>query len=303
MSIKVKNLTKRYGEQRAIDSISFSVEKGKICGFLGPNGAGKTTTMKILSCFTTPTDGEAYVAGHNVEKDPFAVRQALGYLPEHNPLYQNMYVREYLKFVADLYRIGNKRNRIDEMIELTGLTRERHKPIRALSKGYRQRVGLAQAMIHDPEVLVLDEPTSGLDPNQLVEIRQLIQELGRNKTVLFSSHIMQEVEAICDRILIVNKGLLVADDTKDVLKQKIQGRTGIHIEFEKPVDIALLQNIDRVVKVEKTDHSRYLIWSDEDVRRDVFQFAAAKGIVLLEMKKADRTVESVFQQLTINEVK
>jgi ABC-2 type transport system ATP-binding protein len=302
MSIKVEQLTKNYGDQAAVDSLNFEVAKGQICGFLGPNGAGKTTTMKILSCFTIPSSGHAYVAGYDVEKDPYAVRMALGYLPEHNPLYRNMYVKEYLHFIGRLFKLKNRSARVADMIEMTGLTREQHKPINALSKGYRQRVGLAQAMIHDPEVLILDEPTSGLDPNQLADIRQLILQLGSNKTVLFSSHIMQEVEAICDRIIIINQGKLVADETKDVLKQRIQGSQQIDVMFEKAPLKADLEKINGVVRVDRINNRQYSIWSDQerDMRKDLFLYASQNGYIILEMKKSDVSVESVFQQLTAN---
>ena len=211
MSVKVQSLTKIYGQQLAIDAVSFEAKRGEILGFLGPNGAGKTTTMKIITAFLPQSSGSAEVCGFDTAADPMAVRQRIGYLPEHNPLYREMYVREYLGFIAGIHKVAKPRQRIAEMIELTGLGIEQNKPISALSKGYRQRVGLAQAMIHDPEVLILDEPTTGLDPNQLAEIRALIRRLGQEKTVIFSTHIMQEVQAICDRVLIINKGRIVAD--------------------------------------------------------------------------------------------
>lgn len=300
MSIRVIDLTKKYGEQAAVDQLSFEVKKGQICGFLGPNGAGKTTTMKMLSCFTVPTSGEAYVADYNVEKNAFDVQRKLGYLPEHNPLYKNMYVREYLHFVAQLHKIKNIKSRVDEMIEVTGLTREQNKHIRALSKGYRQRVGLAQAMIHDPEVLILDEPTSGLDPNQLADIRQLIQELGKDKTVLFSSHIMQEIEAICDRIIIIDRGKLVADESKDVLKQRALGQLQIDLEFEAEVPYPALAAVEGVNRVDKKSNRQFTVWADESgaAQRELFLFAAQQGHIILEMKKSEVSVESIFQQLT-----
>ncbi len=302
MSIKVEQLSKVYGDQYALDQVNFEVQKGQICGFLGPNGAGKTTTMKILSCFTTPSSGSAYVAGFDVEKEPFAVRKALGYLPEHNPLYRNMYVKEYLHFVARLFHLKNRAGRVKEMIEQTGLSREQHKPISALSKGYRQRVGLAQALIHDPEVLILDEPTSGLDPNQLAEIRHLILHMGKDKTVLFSSHIMQEVEAICDRIIIINEGKLVADASKEELKHKLQGRQRVDVMFEKAPSKAQLEKINGVIRAELIDNQQVSIWSDHevDVRKHLFLFASSNNHIILEMKKADVSVESIFQQLTAN---
>jgi len=302
MSVVVSNITKRYGDQLAVDDFSFEVHKGQICGFLGPNGAGKTTTMKMLSCFTTPTSGTASVAGFDIQKDPFEVRRKLGYLPEHNPLYKNMYVKEYLNFVARLFHVKNTSQRVDEMIEMTGLQREQHKHISSLSKGYRQRVGLAQAMIHDPEVLILDEPTSGLDPNQLADIRQLIKRLGENKTVLFSSHIMQEIEAICDRIIIINQGKLVADDTKDVLKERLQGNFCAHVTYEKGPVASTLKKITGVGRVEKIGDHSFTLFSDaaHDIRKDIFKHAVENNLIILSMTKSDVSVESIFQQLTTN---
>jgi ABC-2 type transport system ATP-binding protein len=218
MSIQVKSLTKTYGNQNAIDSISFSAEAGRVLGFLGPNGAGKSTTMKVLTCFLPQTSGSAAVCGFDVSTNPLEVRKNIGYLPEHNPLYLDMYVKEALGFMADIYQVSDKQQRIKEVIELTGLGDEQKKKISALSKGYRQRVGLAQAIIHDPKVLILDEPTTGLDPNQIIGIRNLVKELGKSKTVIFSTHIMQEVEAICDDVIIIDKGKIVANDTLNVLK-------------------------------------------------------------------------------------
>jgi ABC-2 type transport system ATP-binding protein len=220
MSIRVNKVTKLYGEQKALDEVSFSIEPGQIVGLLGPNGAGKSTMMKILTCFIPPSSGEASVNGYDVMEDAMAVKRIVGYLPEHNPLYREMYVKEYLEFAGGIYHLKNLNSRIEEMIELTGLKDEQHKKIEALSKGYRQRVGLAQALIHDPDVLILDEPTSGLDPNQLVEIRNLIKEIGRTKTVMLSTHIMQEVEAVCQRVIIIHKGKIVADDLLDDLQKQ-----------------------------------------------------------------------------------
>ena len=300
MSVKAENLTKVFGIQRAVDDLSFSIQKGEVCGFLGPNGAGKTTTMKMLSCFTTPTSGHAKVGGFDVEKNPLEVRRILGYLPEHNPLYKNMYVREYLHFVGQLFRLSKIKNRVSEMIEFTGLEREQHKRIGMLSKGYRQRVGLAQAMIHDPEVLILDEPTSGLDPNQLADIRKLIRDFGKNKTVLFSSHIMQEVEAICDRIIIIDKGKLIADASKDELKQKIQGRQKVELLFENAPSTEEMKDLPGVIRLEKAGDNEIIVWCMDSIRtrKEIFQFAVQNNYIILEMKHADVSVESVFQQLT-----
>jgi len=225
MSISVTNLTKVYGSQKAVDAISFSAEPGKILGFLGPNGAGKSTTMKMLTCFIPQTSGEATVSGFNISNQTLEVRRNIGYLPENNPLYQDLYVKESLGFTADVHKIGNKKKRIDEVIGLVGLGNEQHKKIGQLSKGYRQRVGLAQAILHDPKVLILDEPTSGLDPNQLIDIRKLILELGKDKTVVLSTHIMQEVEAVCNQVIIINKGRIVADDSLQQLREKQGGKS------------------------------------------------------------------------------
>ncbi|MDR2409883.1 MAG: ATP-binding cassette domain-containing protein [Bacteroidales bacterium] len=220
MSIKVVNVTKLYGSQKALDKVSFSVDKGEIVGLLGPNGAGKSTIMKIITCYKSQTSGDVQICNYDVLKNSIEVRKRIGYLPEHNPLYLDMYVKESLEFVGGVYKVSNLKKRIATMIEMTGLEREQHKKLGALSRGYRQRVGLAHALIHDPEVLILDEPTSGLDPNQLIEIRNLIKEIGKTKTVLFSTHIMQEVEAICDRAIIIDKGIIKADDTlSNMLKQ------------------------------------------------------------------------------------
>ena len=237
MAIDVQQLSKHYGEQKAVDEVSFSVGKGEVVGFLGPNGAGKSTTMKILAGFIPQTSGKATVCGFDVETESLEVRRRIGYLPEHNPLYLDMYVREYLEFVARLYGLKGRKATIAQMIDRTGLTPEQHKKIRQLSKGYRQRVGLAQALLHDPEVLILDEPTSGLDPNQLADIRRLIQDLGEEKTVILSTHIMQEVQAICNRVVIINKGRLVADDRTEELANLAQGEFLFSVEFkgERPM--------------------------------------------------------------------
>lgn len=300
MSVKVENLTKIYGTQRAVNDVSFTADKGEILGFLGPNGAGKTTTMKILTCFIPQTEGKAEVCGFDVQKDSMEVRRRIGYLPEHNPLYKDMYVREYLEFVAGLHGIKNKRKRVDEMVEMTGLTRERNKPIGALSKGYRQRVGLSQALMHNPEVLILDEPTSGLDPNQLVEIRSLIKQIGQERTVIFSTHIMQEVQALCDRVLIINKGNLVANDKIDTLQARVTGESVITVEFAETTSKKKLASLKEVKKVELTD-GKFQIFTDadKDIRRDVFRFAVDNNLTLLEMRKEVFSVEDVFRKLTL----
>jgi ABC-2 type transport system ATP-binding protein len=300
MSVIVSNLTKNYGNQKAIDSISFEAKKGEALGFLGPNGAGKSTTMKILTCFIPQSEGKAEVCGIDVVKDAIGVRRLIGYLPEHNPLHKEMYVREYLEFVASIYKIQNKRKRINELVEMTGLGLEQHKQIGQLSKGYRQRVGLAQAMMHDPEVLILDEPTSGLDPNQLVEIRRLIKDLAKEKTVIFSTHIMQEVQAICDRVIIINRGQIVADDNITSLQNQVVGESVLTVEFSQSVNAAQLTKINKVLQIKDLGNKRYQIHAglQDDIRADVFRFAVENNLLLLEMHKEISSVEDVFQKLT-----
>jgi ABC-2 type transport system ATP-binding protein len=302
MSVKVSNLVKTYGSQQAVNDISFEVKKGEILGFLGPNGAGKTTTMKIISCFIPQTEGNVEVCGYDVKEKSEDVRRNIGYLPEHNPLYKDMYVREYLDFVASTYQLANKKSRIDDMIDLTGLGVEAHKPIGALSKGYRQRVGLAQAMIHDPQVLILDEPTSGLDPNQLVEIRQVIKNLGKEKVLIFSTHIMQEVQAICDRVLIINKGNLVANSNIEDLQDLVVGENIVFVEFSSSVEVAKLKKIKGVTQVEQLSDKHFQLKSSSksDIRSEIFQFTVANQLILLGMQKEESSVEKVFQQLTKN---
>ena len=300
MSIQVSNITKQFGAQKALDSISFEVNKGQIVGFLGPNGAGKSTMMKILTCFIPQTSGTAKVSGFDVTEDTIDVRKRIGYLPEHNPLYLEMYVREYLDFVAGLYKLNNKSKRINEMIELTGLQVEQKKRIGALSKGYRQRVGLAQAMIHDPEVLILDEPTSGLDPNQLAEIRSVIKEAGREKTVMLSTHIMQEVEAICDRVIIINRGVIVANETTGVLQSMSQTGDAIIIEFDKDVQEKQIRSLPGVSHAERLGGNQWRITGkgDADIRAILFKWAVDNGLSVLTMQKQEQKLEDIFQQLT-----
>lgn len=299
MSVVVENITKLYGDQKALDNLSFEVQKGEILGFLGPNGAGKTTTMKILSCFIPQSSGEAFVEGFDVNKKPMEVKKCLGYLPEHNPLYKDMYVREYLNMVARLHKIRKPKIRIEELIETTGLSLEANKKINSLSKGYRQRVGLAQAIIHDPKVLILDEPTSGLDPNQLIEIRQLIRNLGQDKIVIFSSHIMQEVEALCDRVLILNHGKLVADDRIENLANRISGSACLKVSFEKPIDEAYFdshQNIDSWVKNQNVYQINFS--ESKNMSADIFDFAVKHSNRITFLQEEDASVEEVFQRLT-----
>lgn len=298
MSIEVKNLFKYYGEQAAVRDVSFSVKKGEIVAFLGPNGAGKSTTMKIMTGFIPASEGEVYICGKKVDIDGLETRQIIGYLPENNPLYTDMYVREYLEFVGRIYKIKNLKARVSEMITAVGLEVEQHKKIGMLSKGYRQRVGLAQAIIHDPEVLILDEPTTGLDPNQLVEIRELIRNIGKEKTVLLSTHIMQEVEAICDRVIIISKGQIVADDKASALQQEIEHQT-VYVEFDTAVSKALLSKIPGVQQVEALDGGWLLGTSaTEDLRKEVAMFAQQQGWLVLAMRIEQKTLEEVFKELT-----
>ena len=300
MSVKVEDLTKVYGQQHAVDNISFEVQSGQILGFLGPNGAGKSTTMKMITCFIPPTRGKIEVCGLDVSTEPMAVRKKIGYLPEHNPLYLDMYVKEYLHFVAGLHKLSNKNKIIADKIEMVGLSLEQNKKIGNLSKGYRQRVGLAQALIHDPDVLILDEPTSGLDPNQLVEIRNLIKTVGQEKTVILSTHIMQEVQAMCDRVIIINQGQLVADDPIEKLSARIAGESIITVGFQKEVPIKALEQLPGVQKVEPLAQAKYHIFakSKVDVREDLFKLAVKNQWVILELMKDTLSVEDVFHKLT-----
>ena len=298
MSIEVKNLFKYYGEQAAVRDVSFSVNKGEIVAFLGPNGAGKSTTMKIMTGYIPASSGEVYIGGIKVDIDELKTRQIIGYLPENNPLYVDMYVREYLEFVGRIYKVKNLKSRVAEMVHAVGLDVEQNKKIGALSKGYRQRVGLAQAIIHDPEVLILDEPTTGLDPNQLVEIRELIRQIGKQKTVLLSTHIMQEVEAICDRVIILSKGQIVADDKAKTLQQEFEHQT-VYVEFDAPVTKAQLTKIPNVSKVEALEKG-WLIESvsPEDLRKSLVQYAQAQNWLILTLNIEQKSLEEVFKELT-----
>lgn len=298
MSIEVNNLFKYYGDQAAVKGISFSVAKGEILGFLGPNGAGKSTTMKVLTGFIPASSGEVKVCGMPVDVDSLKTRQVIGYLPEHNPLYLDMYVREYLEFVGKIYKVPKLKARVEEMIKAVGLEVEQNKKIGALSKGYRQRVGLAAAIIHDPQVLILDEPTSGLDPNQLVEIRELIKTIGKSKTVMLSTHIMQEVEAICDRVIIINKGEIVADDKASELQADLSHQT-VYVEFEGSVTKASLNKIPSVRKVEKVNNGWLLESTDDvDLRKVIAQHAQQNNWLILTLKTEEKTLEEVFKELT-----
>lgn len=302
MSIKAKELVKYYGTQKALDNVSFEVKPGEIVGFIGPNGAGKTTAMKILTGYMMPNSGEAWINGKNALQETLEIRNDIGYLPEHNPLYTQMYIKEYLEYVAGLYNLGRQtEQRIHEVIELTGLNKEKTKKISTLSKGYRQRVGLAQAIIHDPGVLILDEPTTGLDPNQIAEIRSLISRLGEKKTVLLSTHIMQEVEAICDRIIVINNGRIVADDKVENISSRLEeNKQTVQVEFNREVEEDTLSVIEGVNRVRKIDEKNWLLESmdEADVRQRIFDFAVQAGLSVLSMQKKEKSLEEVFQDLT-----
>ena len=303
MSIVLKDLTKTYGSQRALDNISFSIDSGEIVGFLGPNGAGKSTTMKILCGYIPQTSGLAQIMGMEVSKYPISVKKRVGYLPELNPLYPDMYVAEYLKFISDIHKIKGSKEAIERVIESTGLSLERKKKIGQLSKGYKQRVGLAQALLNDPEVLILDEPTSGLDPNQVTEIRKLILSLGKDKTILLSSHIMQEVEAMCSRVIIINKGKIVADDKVEVVKQTLSKKKSTTIvKFRSDINVKKLRAKSGVSEVIASEGSTYRVVaeSDIDLPELLFNFAIESKIIILEQKEEVESLESVFQQLTKN---
>src|SRR5690554_104550 len=300
MSIEVRGITKKYGSQVALNNISFSVKKGEIVGFLGPNGAGKSTLMKILTTYLSSDSRSAWVGGNDIVQNSDKVQFITGYLPEHNPLYLDMYIREYLSFNASVYKV--KKSRVEEVIQLTGLTPESHKKIGQLSKGYRQRVGLANALLHNPEVLILDEPTTGLDPNQLVEIRQLIKNIGKDKTVFLSTHIMQEVEAICDRVIIINKGNIVADaklsDLKDSSKQIVE------VEFDLRIEEQFLQGLPNLVSYENTFD---FIWeltfdTQKDMRPAIFDLAHDNGLKILQLNHKNKNLETIFRELTKSEI-
>jgi len=301
MSIEVKQVTKLYGKQKALDNISFEIKTGDVVGFLGPNGAGKSTMMKIITGFIPPSNGEVFVEGLDSVAHSMEVRNLIGYLPENNPLYLDMYIKEYLDFVAGIYKLKNKSQRVSEMIGITGLEIEKHKKIGALSKGYRQRVGLAQALIHDPKVLILDEPTSGLDPNQIIEIRNLISDIGKEKTIMLSTHIMQEVEAICDKIIILNNGQIVAnDETQNIQQQSQNAAQVVLVEFNKDPNSNELLAIPNITNVKRIKENHWVLEAStqKDVREDIFKFAVANGYSVLSMQKKEKSLEEVFQKLT-----
>ncbi|MGO4817890.1 gliding motility-associated ABC transporter ATP-binding subunit GldA [Flavobacterium sp. W22_SRS_FP1] len=297
MSLEVKNISKSYGAQKALDNISFSIKKGEIVGFLGPNGAGKSTLMKILTTYIHPDEGSASVNGYDITSEQKAVQLSIGYLPEHNPLYLDLYVREYLAFNADVYKVP--KSHLEEVIQLTGLSAESHKKIGALSKGYRQRVGLANALLHNPDVLILDEPTTGLDPNQLTEIRNVIKNVGKNKTVFLSTHIMQEVEAICDRVIIINNGKIVADKKLDNLISENKEQV-IEVEFDYKIEEQAVAKIENLTSYKNTHD---MIWeltftTDKDMRPTVFDFATANSLKTLQLNQKNKNLEAIFREIT-----
>jgi ABC-2 type transport system ATP-binding protein len=299
MSIEVKALTKIYGDQKAVDAISFNINKGEIVGFLGPNGAGKSTTMKMITGYLAPDEGDITVSGIDVKKDPLASKKKIGYLPESNALYYDMYIKEYLSFVADLHSISNRQQAISNVVEQVGLTPEKNKKIGQLSKGYKQRVGIAAALLHNPEVLILDEPTSGLDPNQIVEIRQVIKDQGRDKMVLFSSHILQEVEAICDRVIIINKGKIVADDKLSSL-QKQSSLNIVRVSFKEPLEQEWLQRLKGIKSVNKIDIYNWSLETDEPelVRKQVLEMSLQHNLNIVSLHSENQSLEEVFRNLT-----
>ncbi|MDB0614407.1 gliding motility-associated ABC transporter ATP-binding subunit GldA [Tenacibaculum dicentrarchi] len=296
MSIQLTEISKFYGTQKAVNNISFDTQKGEIVGFLGPNGAGKSTSMKILTGFILPSEGSVFVSGIDVLKNPIEAQKKIGYLPEHNPLYLEMYVREYLQFQAGIYKVS--KTKIAEVIEKVGLTAEAHKKIGELSKGYRQRVGLAAAILHDPEVLILDEPTTGLDPNQLVEIRELIKELGKDKTVLISTHIMQEVEAVCTRVIIINKGKIVID--KPIAELKTSKEQIIKVTFDYKLEEQFIQRLPNIVHYKNTVENNWILTfeTSEDMRPVIFDFAQENGLKILGLNTENKNLESLFRELT-----
>jgi ABC-2 type transport system ATP-binding protein len=302
MSIEVKDLVKVYGEQRAVDSISFSVGKGEIVGFLGPNGAGKSTTMKILTGYLGQDSGDASICGVSVREHPLETKKKIGYLPEANPLYPDMFVREYLDFIADIHHTRDKRKRMEAVIALVGLTVESNKKLGQLSKGYKQRVGLAAALLHEPEVLILDEPTSGLDPNQIIEIRDVIRRLGKDKTILFSSHILQEVEALCDRVIIINKGRLVADSPLSQLRARNSGTNTIKVSFRESPEAAALEQLPQVSAATRTSDGQWELQTTapDEVKKQLMELALQNNWNIVSLQSVSQSLEDIFRQLTNN---
>jgi gliding motility-associated ABC transporter ATP-binding subunit GldA len=304
MSIEVRNITKLYGEQKALDDVSFTVKTGEVIGFLGPNGAGKSTLMKTLVGVIRPNSGVALINGIDVSIDPFAIKRITGYLPEHNPLYTDMYVTEFLTFIGNIHQVKNLPQRISELIDLTGLGMEKHKKISMLSKGYRQRVGLAQALIHDPAVLILDEPTTGLDPNQIVDIRNLIKEVGKTKTVMLSTHIMQEVEAVCSKVVIISKGKIVANENQDYLKLHARGgSSSVFVEFLEPVDASFFSGIQSILRIDPAGEKGWvvLVEKEKDPRAIIFKKAVEQGFTIITLHTQEKHLEDVFHDLTTND--
>ncbi|MEP3386885.1 MAG: gliding motility-associated ABC transporter ATP-binding subunit GldA [Reichenbachiella sp.] len=302
MSIQVQNLTKIYGQQKAVNGISFEARKGEILGFLGPNGAGKSTTMKIATGYLGASDGQVLIGGIDVSVDPLGAKQITGYLPEHNPLYLDMYIHEFLVFSAKVNKMksGEIKSAVKRVVEMCGLTLEQNKKIGQLSKGYRQRVGLAQALLHDPEVLILDEPTTGLDPNQILEIRKLIKEVSKDKTVIFSSHIMQEVEALCDRVVVINKGELVADKPIEEFSKGLSDETLLRVEFKSDVDTALLESIEEIITLKSVSEGVYQlqVTNSEEARSAVFRLAGEKNLPLVGLQEEESSFDEIFHLLT-----
>lgn len=302
MSVIINNLSKHYGSQKAVDSISFTINKGEIVGFLGPNGAGKSTTMKMITGYLQPDSGDIAVAGINSKLDPKGIKRKIGYLPEANPLYVDMYVQEYLQFIANIQQVSNSKAAIKRVIELTGLPLEQHKKITQLSKGYKQRVGLAAALVHDPEVLILDEPTSGLDPNQIIEIRDVIKRLGQDKTVLFSSHILPEVEALCERVIIINKGKMVADNLLSNL-QKTNSANTVKVSFREPLEEEWLKRLPSVINVEKKDNYTWVLESQQpdNLNRELMEMSLLHNLKIVTLQTENNDLEAIFRTLTVNE--
>ena len=299
MSIEVKELTKTYGQQLAVNNINFKINNGEIVGFLGPNGAGKSTTMKMICCYLSPTSGDVFVNGESIKNNQLKIKSELGYLPENNPLYEEMYVKEFLSFIAQIHKIKDTKQAVNEVIEKVGLSKEAHKKIEQLSKGYQQRVGIAQAIIHNPKVLILDEPTSGLDPNQLDEIRHLIKELGKDKTVMLSTHIMQEVESICDRIIIINNGEMVADQDLENQSSKQEKEQVVAVEFDKIISKEKLLSLSNNLKVKKANQQWIVAYKGkEDLRLLISTFAQNNDLFILEIKKHSDKLEDLFKKVT-----
>jgi len=301
ITVEIKEVTKYYGQQKALDNVSLNIKKGEVVGLLGPNGAGKSTLMRIITSFIPPSSGTIKVDGWDVQENSLEIRKRIGYLPEHNPLYDDMYIKEYLEFVLKTYPgHNNVKSKIDNIIQLTGLEAEKKKKIGELSKGYKQRVGLAQALIHNPDILILDEPTSGLDPNQLVEIRKIITDLGKEKTIILSTHIMQEVEAICNRVVIIDNGSLVADDTPQNLSKKDQASTSYRVEFKEKVNKQLIKNITGVKTVIKVEDNEWLLTSigGKDIRENIFKFAVKNNLSVLSLSVEEQKMEDIFHRLT-----